>query len=290
MPPSGSRPRREVPCRGRVAAPPRGAAWLFRGAGSAVIRTNGCVVASARQPHACSTAGAWPRANGAMPENDATAAATRDGFAFIFVASWRSPPSRSRAPRTWSEPPMPQRYTDPSTRGYTSRWQPLLSSAPATWIVRGDESRRRRGRDADSPWNVETDRGNVPRRHYTTGSDAGRRQKSAHGSSATAASPLKTTDDEYLRARGGVDRTSASRPRTRFHRLSTWQPRRRRNSSENIRAAKVHALERHLEARRLPEPILQEHGPHLRRPLVSTEYPRRGRGVAATRLHGISTS
>mmetsp|Transcript_7222 Transcript_7222/g.22775 ORF Transcript_7222/g.22775 Transcript_7222/m.22775 type:complete len:232 (+) Transcript_7222:331-1026(+) len=106
--------------------------------------------------HACSTAGAWPRANGAMPENDATAAATRDGFAFIIVASWRSPPSRSRAPRTWSEPPMPQRYTDPSTRGYTSRWQPLLSSA----------------------------------------------QKSAHGSSATAASPLKTTDDEYTPSSG----------------------------------------------------------------------------------------
>ena len=71
---------------------------------------------------ACSILGFCPRANGAMPWKDATAAATpvwrtrrrrrggdgrkvrhgyrRSGFAFMSDASWRSPPSRSRAPLT----------------------------------------------------------------------------------------------------------------------------------------------------------------------------------------------
>ena len=61
---------------------------------------------------------------------------------------------------------------------------------------------------------------------------------------------------------------STSRPRRRLHGLSTSRPRRRRDSSpQNI----------HVAAAASPR-------------LASTDYPRRGRGVAATRLYGLSTS
>ena len=75
----------------------------------------------------------------------------------------------------------------------------------------------------------------------------------------------------YLRARAGRDRTSASRPPTRLHRISTSRPRRRRNSSpRNIHVA--------AEASAPPQNIHVAASPRL------VEYPR-GEGLEKKLVH-----
>ena len=67
---------------------------------------------------ACTVSGV-PPSRALIVEKALVAASTRFGSACTSPGGYS--PARSRASSTYSEPPMPHRYTSPELRGYTCR-------------------------------------------------------------------------------------------------------------------------------------------------------------------------